>query len=93
MKDGLGHGSLAGGKMKEKGHQTICSGCGAEMGERKSSNEISTGICDACLKAISAEEDLVFSEKPIPDQDLFLWAGKKIMIERRRHGRKPREQE
>ncbi len=59
--------------MKEKGHQTICSGCGLEMVEKKGSNEISNGICDACLKAIRAEEDLVFSEKPIPGQDLLPW--------------------
>jgi len=57
--------------MKEKGSKIICSGCGAEMGEIKSADGIAHGICDVCLKAISAEEDLVFSEKQIPGQDLL----------------------
>jgi hypothetical protein len=60
-------------KLKEKSNKIICSGCGAEMGERKRPNEIPYGICDVCLRAIHGEEDLVFSERQVPGQDLLPW--------------------
>jgi hypothetical protein len=63
-------------KMKEESKQIICSGCGAEMGERKNSDGLANGICDVCLKVISAEEDMVFSEKELPSQGPLPWLRK-----------------
>ncbi len=60
--------------MKEKNNTIICSGCGAELGERKDPNEIYHGICDACLKAIRGQEDLMSSEEETPGQELLPWS-------------------